>query len=67
LVLDLSVKKAMDQLLGRRDPWRQRGARKEDRVHRALDKGELGNYVRFQNGLATQAAPIGRWSGKFSN
>jgi hypothetical protein len=48
LVLDLSVKKAMGQFLGRRDRWdfwvpggRQGDVRKENRVHHALEREEL--------------------------
>jgi hypothetical protein len=51
LVLDLSVKRAMGQLLGgrfRQDFQVPRG-KGNARVHHALERGELGNHVRSQN------------------
>jgi hypothetical protein len=65
LVLVLSVKKAMDQLLDRRYRWyfwvpvRKEAARTENRDCHALERRKLGNHVRSQNGVATQATLIG--------
>jgi hypothetical protein len=67
----------MDQLLSGRaweDFWVLGGGhtvvdlKDEERVCHALERElELGNHVRYQNRLSTQAAPTGRWSGKLSN
>ena len=75
MVLDLSVKKATGQLLGGSDwcnfqvPGGKSGdIRKENnRVHHALERGEQGNHVRYQNGVAKQESTTDGWSEEFSN
>ena len=46
---------------------KEREAREGRRVHQASDGQRLTSRVRSQNGVATQAAPTGGWSGEFSN
>lgn len=43
------------------------GRKAGDRVHLALERGEPGNHVRSQNGVARQTTPTGGWPGEFSN
>jgi hypothetical protein len=65
LVLYLSAKKCMGQSLDRRyrgDFWVPAGdgdPREENRICPALQRGELGNHVRSQSGVATEAAITG--------
>ena len=44
-----------------------RGRNKKRQFLDALERGEPGNHVRSQNGVATQADPTGAWSVQFSN
>jgi hypothetical protein len=73
LALDLSVKKAMGQLLNRwyrQDFWvpGEEGRCKEGEkgVHHALERREPGNHVRSREEQWAVATLKGRWSGMFS-
>ena len=73
LVLDLSVKKpcancwaeGIDRTSGSQDVSKRPKERRGEFTMLLVEK-KLSSHVRSQNGMSTQAAPTGEWSGVFS-